>query len=85
MILVPIIVEDRQVQGPNEVGVEVGASIRIDVRADVAAEVHVQGYDQVADVNPGKTTSIEFTADIPGVFRVELEESHLLLFELRVQ
>lgn len=85
VVLIPIIVEDEQVQGPNEVEVEVGASIRIDVRADAADEVHVHGYDEFADVGPGKTTSIELTADIPGVFQVELEESGLLLFELRVE
>ncbi len=83
--LVPIIVEEGQVQGPDEVGVPVGTSVRIDVRSDAADEVHVHGYDEFVPVKPGKTTSLEFTANIPGVFEVELEESGLLLFELRVE
>ena len=85
VVLVPIIVEDGQIQGPREVVVGVGVPVRIDVRADVADEVHVHGYEELADVEPGKTTSIELTADRPGVFEVELEESGLLLFQLRVE
>jgi hypothetical protein len=84
-VLVPIIVEEGEVQGPNEVVIPVGTPVRIDVRADAADEVHVHGYDQSADVGPGKTTSLELTADLPGVFEVRLEESDLLLFELRVE
>ena len=85
VVLVPIIVEGGQVQGPNQVGVVVGTSVRIDVRSDTADEVHVHGYELVADVEPGKTTSIELKADVPGVFEVELEESGLPLFELSVE
>jgi hypothetical protein len=36
-------------------------------------------------VAPGKPAIIDFTANVPGVFEVELEESGLKLFELQVQ
>ena len=62
-----------------------GEKVRIQVEADHAEEVHVHGYDLKKDVAPGKPAVIEFTADAPGVFEVELEEAALKLFELQVQ
>jgi hypothetical protein len=54
------------------------------VDADVADEVHVHGYDLVADVAPGSPAELTFLADIPGVFEVELESSHVELLRLEV-
>jgi hypothetical protein len=48
-------------------------------------EVHLHGYDLSADVAPGRPAVIDFTADAPGVFEVELEQAHLRLVELQVQ
>ena len=62
-----------------------GEKVRIQVEADHAEEVHVHGYDLKKNVAPGKPAVIEFTADAPGVFEVELEEAALKLFELQVQ
>ena len=59
--------------------------VRIEVSGDREDEVHVHTYDLVEEVTPGQPAVIEFTADIPGVHEVELEGSHLLLFELQVQ
>jgi hypothetical protein len=36
-------------------------------------------------VAPGRPAVIDFTADAPGVFEVELEQAHLRLVELQVQ
>jgi hypothetical protein len=47
--------------------------------------VDPHGYDLSADVAPGRPAVIDFTADAPGVFEVELEQAHLRLFELQVQ
>jgi heme/copper-type cytochrome/quinol oxidase subunit 2 len=69
----------------RRVRVDRGETVRIQVEADHAEEVHVHGYDLEKDVAPGKPAVIEFTADAPGVFEVELEESALKLFELQVQ
>jgi hypothetical protein len=80
-----------RVAGGNVQGVEdtvdlaIGEKLTIIVRSDAADEVHVHGYDLFDDVGPGEQARIELTADIPGVFEVELEDEHLLLFELQVQ
>jgi heme/copper-type cytochrome/quinol oxidase subunit 2 len=69
----------------RRVRVSRGEKVRIQVEADHAEEVHVHGYDLKKDVAPGEPAVIEFTADAPGVFEVELEEAALKLFELQVQ
>lgn len=63
---------------------ERGWLIEITVTADVADEVHVHAYDEFVDVAPGEAVTLVFTADIPGVFEVELERSGLELLELEV-
>jgi hypothetical protein len=65
--------------------VQSGDTIVLRVVADVADEVHLHGYDRSADVAPGKPAQIRFTADIPGVFEVELEQRKLKLLDLEVR
>jgi hypothetical protein len=85
-VLVEAKVTGNNVQTANRrVRVDLGQKVRIQVEADRAEEVHVHSYDLKGDVAPGKPAVIDFTADIPGVFEVELEESSLRLFELQVQ
>ena len=69
----------------RRVRIDLGQKVRVHVEADRAEEVHVHGYDLKGDVAPGKPAVIDFTANVPGVFEVELEESGLKLFELQVQ
>jgi hypothetical protein len=69
----------------RRVRIDLGQKVRVQVEADRAEEVHVHGYDLKGDVAPGKPAVIDFTANVPGVFEVELEESGLKLFELQVQ
>jgi hypothetical protein len=69
----------------KRVRVDLGQKVRVQVEADRAEEVHVHGYDLKGDVAPGKPAVIDFTANVPGVFEVELEGSSLKLFELQVQ
>lgn len=70
--------------GPPAVAVELGSIVRLAVTVDVEDHVHVHGYDLFADVGPGSPAEIVFSADVPGVFEIELEESHLLLAEIEV-
>jgi hypothetical protein len=65
--------------------VKAGETVVLRVTADVADEVHLHGYDKSADVAPGKPAQIRFTADIPGVFEVELEQRKQKLVELEVR
>jgi hypothetical protein len=62
-----------------------GRIVVIDVTADVTDHVHVHGYDLMADVAPGEPATIRFTADAPGRFEIELEESGVQIAELEVR
>lgn len=68
----------------DRVDVDLGTVVRIQVTADVSDEVHVHGYDLLTPVTPTTPGVLEFPADIPGVFEVELEGTHLRLVELEV-
>ena len=59
--------------------------VTIRVTSDVAEEVHVHGYDKRVNVAAGGTAEATFVANIPGVFEVEFERSHKLLFTLEVR
>jgi hypothetical protein len=61
-----------------------GDVVEITVQSDVADDVHVHGYDRVLHLEAGQPATLTFTADIPGIFEVELETSGVLLFELEV-
>jgi hypothetical protein len=62
-----------------------GDEIRFDVTSDAADEVHVHGYDLMADVAPGAPATIRFTADAPGRFEIELENTGVQIAELEVR
>jgi hypothetical protein len=61
-----------------------GDTVVLRVIADVADHVHLHGYDRMVDVGPGKPAQLRFTADIPGVFEVELEDRRQKLLDLEV-
>ena len=69
----------------REVEVKIGEKVRIEIDSDRADELHVHAYDKKVDVVVGLTAILEFTADIPGSFEVELEKGKVFLFDLRVQ
>jgi hypothetical protein len=62
-----------------------GKEVVITVTSDVADEVHVHGYDLMADVAPGAPATIRFTADAPGRFEIELENTGVQIAELEVR
>jgi heme/copper-type cytochrome/quinol oxidase subunit 2 len=76
---------DQVETAERRVKVPLGSEVRLEVTADRADEVHLHGYDRKVDIEPGKPAVLEFTADVPGVFEVELEEAGLKLVELQVQ
>ena len=69
----------------RRVRVDRGEQVRLQVEADVADEVHVHGYDLKRPVAPGKPATIEFAADLPGIYEVELEQAKRKLVELEVR
>jgi len=69
----------------RRVAVKRGERVRIQVESDQDDEVHVHGYDLKRPVGAGKPVTIEFAADLPGVYEVELEEARRKLFDLEVR
>jgi hypothetical protein len=63
---------------------EEGETVRFRVRSPKAEEVHVHGYDISKELEPGKTATVSFKADITGIFEIELEGSGTLLAQLKV-
>lgn len=70
--------------GAKRVQADVGDTVALTVTSDVADTVHVHGYDLEEPVAPEEPATLAFTADIPGVFEVELHDSGLKLADLRV-
>jgi heme/copper-type cytochrome/quinol oxidase subunit 2 len=68
----------------GRIAVPQGTPIVLSVSSDVADEIHVHGYDRKANIPAGATASVVFTANTPGVFEVELENSKLQLLQLQV-
>ncbi|MFL6192232.1 MAG: hypothetical protein ACJ75E_20775 [Actinomycetes bacterium] len=76
---------DQVETAERRVKVSLGSEVRLEVTADRADEVHLHGYDRKVDIEPGTPAVLEFQADTPGVFEVELEEAALKLVELQVE
>jgi heme/copper-type cytochrome/quinol oxidase subunit 2 len=76
---------DQVETAERRVKVPLGSDVRLEVTADQADEVHLHGYDRKVDIEPGTPAVLEFQADTPGVFEVELEEAALKLVELQVE
>ena len=70
--------------GVRRVAVDRGSVVALRVTSDTAEEVHVHGYDILRAVSGGHPAHFAFTAEIPGVFEVELEGSGRLLLQLEI-
>lgn len=80
---------ELEIRGGRPVGgirrVKVGRGpVSIRIVTDAPDELHVHGYDLTFPVESG-TQELEFEASTPGVFEIELEQSHLLVAELTVE
>ncbi len=82
---VEIEIEDGQVIGPLEIGVDAGETMTLEIKADVEDRVHIHGYEVFADIGPDQDALIQFQATLPGVFDIELEDSGLHITKLRVK
>jgi hypothetical protein len=67
------------------VEVAIGDTLELTVISDRADAVHVHGYEVIVDVPAGAETRLEFVANIPGIFEIELEDRSLLLVSLTVR
>ncbi len=81
---VRIFEDDEERDLGERIDVDLGDTVRIVITLADADEVHVHTYDHSIEVSPGEEAVLEFVVDIPGIFEVELEGAHTLLFELEV-
>lgn len=81
---IDVSIEGGVVTGPGRISATVGDQVSVLVLSDVDAEIHVHGYDLFFDATAGVPVEVTLTADVPGIFEVEVEGSHMLLFELEV-
>ncbi len=70
---------------PDRIEVDAGRVVRIVVTSDEADEIHVHGYDLSSNVEAGAAATIEFTADMTGLFEVESHHLDAVLFQLQIQ
>jgi hypothetical protein len=83
---VQVTVAGGKVSGDTgRVKVKLGSRVRLTVLSDAADEIHVHGYDLTQDVTASQPAQVEFVADQPGIYTVELHDSRLELTRLQVQ
>jgi hypothetical protein len=73
------------VEGASRQRATLNQPVTVRVTSDVADEVHIHGYNKMVDVTAGNTAEVTFTANIAGVFEVEFEKSHKVLFTMEVR
>ncbi|WP_410657699.1 hypothetical protein [Amycolatopsis sp. lyj-112] len=78
------ITEGKRTAGPDEVPVRNGENVALEVTSDQPDELHVHGYDRAAQLEPGVPGTITLTANIEGIFEVELHKSGAAVTKLRV-
>ncbi|MBE1577129.1 hypothetical protein ACFORH_08125 [Amycolatopsis roodepoortensis] len=78
------ITEGKRTAGPEEVAVRTGENVTLEVASDQPDELHVHGYDKAAQLAPGVPGTVAFTANIDGIFEVELHKSGAAVTKLRV-
>lgn len=81
---VDVEVSGGEVNGPDRFEVTRGDDFGIWVLSDTADELHVHGYDLFFHLTPGVPVNVAFSADVPGIFEVELETDHQFLFDIEV-
>jgi hypothetical protein len=69
----------------GRVPVALGTSVTLVVTSDVDDEVHVHGYDIEKELSAGEPATLQFDADVAGVFEVELHHAGTELLRLQVQ
>jgi hypothetical protein len=74
-----------EVTGADIVEVGLGNEVDIWVLSDIDDQIHVHGYDLFFDLEAGVPLNLTFSADIPGVFEVEVHTGNTHLLDIEVQ
>jgi hypothetical protein len=84
-VVLEVVVEGGSIlEGGGREPVPLGSTVALVVTSDEDEEVHLHGYDVEVPVPAGVPAVLQFTADIPGVFEVELHGSGLGLWDLEI-
>lgn len=81
---IDITIEGDSIIGGGRQSIELGSEATITITSDRSDEAHLHGYDLSADLQPGIPAALTFTASIPGIFELELEDEGTLLAEIEV-
>jgi plastocyanin len=86
VVVVNVSVRDGKVAPkPRRIDVKLGGNVRLQVTSDEDDVLHVHGFEVEEPLEAGRTTTVDLTADQPGVFEVETHESELELLQLAVR
>ena len=77
------VTDGRLEGGARREAARLGEEVTIRVSGDSSDHVHIHGYDLFLHLTEG-AGELVFTADIPGVFEIELEEAGVTLVQLEV-
>jgi heme/copper-type cytochrome/quinol oxidase subunit 2 len=76
---------DGAVNGPTRPEVAVGTRVTLLVTSDVDDDVYLHGYNVKAAVGLDTAAVIEFLADEPGTYELELLDADVSLLEIAVR
>jgi len=83
-VVIDLTITDGSVEGGvRREAARVGQWVTLRVSGNASDEVHIHGYDLYIDLVEGQGR-LTFEASIPGVFEVELEQTHTLVLQLEV-
>lgn len=82
--VIDIMIEGDSIIGGGRQSVKLGSETTITITSDRPDEAHLHGYDLSAELNPGVPATLTFTASIPGIFELELEDEGTLIAEIEV-
>lgn len=76
--------DGKPVGGVQEIEVDKDDTLQFKVKSDADHEIHLHGYDIAKDVEAGGQVSYKLTAEIEGIFEIEIEDLKEQIAELRV-
>ena len=82
-VIVLEVTDGQLAGGARREAARLGEEVTLRVSGDSADHVHIHGYDLFLHLTEG-AGELVFTADIPGVFEIELEEAGVTLVQLEV-
>lgn len=67
------------------IAVQKGDTVRFSAKSMTPDEIHVHGYDLSKEAPAGKRVSMNFEANIEGIFEIEFEQAGVPIASLKVE